>query len=192
MMEKSMDEYNYVSKYSENSYIQNNTRAILQEINILTPSFKSQNFISFAQEVLKNLVDDSGFAETSVVDDSAGTFELPGEIDGFELCYLHNYIIENDMESLKLLFNVITKGMTEKYFVVFSRDNPRISITRGEAIVINCPNCGGNVNFPSRRMMVNCPYCGNVVTFAEYDWRLVSVEHINDDTKICNRAVIKL
>ena len=190
--EELADEANYRSKYSENSYIQNNTRPIAKEVSVLTPSFNGDSFIRFAKDIFKRLVDSHGSHDDDpIVADTVSVLSLPSKIDGFEMCYLHNYIVKSKNESLKVLVSAVTGGQIEKYFLVFSRENPAISVTKGEPIAISCPNCGGNITFAAKHMITNCPYCNNVITFAEYDWKLVLLEHISGDTEICNRAVIK-
>ena len=189
--EELADENNYVSKFSENSYIQNNTKLISHEVSILTPSFNSDNFVKFAQDIFKKLVDEGKGPLGSLVDGSVDMSSVPDHIDRYDVCFLHNYIVESGYESIKVLITINEGTPNDKYFLLFKRQNPAIKVTKGEPVAINCPNCGGNISFAAKHMVTKCPYCNNMVTFAEYDWALTSVEHISGDTVITNRAVVK-
>lgn len=189
--EELADENNYVSRYADNAYIQNNTKLISHEISILTPTFNSLNFVEFAQDIFRKLVSEGRASLGSLVSGKVDMTQIPPRLDRFDVCYLHNYIVENGYESIKVLITINGGSADEKYFMVFKRQNPAISVTKGEPIAISCPNCGGNITFAAKHMITTCPYCSNTVTFAEYDWQLAGVEHITADTEISNRAVIK-
>ena len=78
----------------------------------------------------------------------------------------------------------------EMYFLTFSRENPLIKLKNGRFLAISCPNCGGEINI-DKKLVSECPYCHSTVTFAEYDWVLTNIEHINDSTRICNLPVLR-
>lgn len=194
--EELADEANYTSTYAENPYIQNNTRMITNQVCVLTPTFNSDNFTEFAKDIFKKLVEEGRASLGKLVADDVDNWQLPNRITRYDVCFMHNYIVEDRKESIKLLLNVHTgsdaylSSEAEKYFVTFSRENQMLNVTHGEVITINCPHCGGELKFGST-VIQNCPYCGNTVTFAEYDWVLTDVERVKGSTVITNRAVIK-
>lgn len=190
----------YVTKQGNSgggAYVQNNTKAIVDEISVLTPSFNAQKFLGFAKDVFRKAVDENQrqMLIGSLISNKIDLTQLPEDILRFDVCFLHNYIVEGDYESIKLLISVDTNetatfGMAERYFATFRRKNPLFKTTKGQAIAVNCPHCGAELEFKNRAYMV-CPYCDSTVTFAEYDWMLSKVERITDNTLVTNVGVIK-
>ncbi|MBQ6553853.1 MAG: hypothetical protein IJL89_01350, partial [Firmicutes bacterium] len=194
--EELADEATYTATFGENPYIQNNTKTITNQVCVLTPTFSSDNFTEFAKDIFKKLVENGKETLGKLVADDIDSWQLPNRITRYDVCFMHNYIVEDRKESIKLLFNIHTSSQSysssdaEKYFVTFSRENQMLNVTHGEVITINCPHCGGELKF-GHTVIQNCPYCGNTVTFAEYDWVLTDVEKVKDSTVITNRAIIK-
>ena len=184
---------NYLAKNSANAYIQNNTQSIAARIAVLTPSFNKMKFIEFAKSVFSKLVKEKNTAAIdNVVAADIDISQLPAKISRYENCFLHNFIIKEDVEQLKVLFD-IDDGETpdiKRYFAYFTRKNSLKNTTRGGVIAVSCPHCGAALGF-EHRSIKTCPYCGKPVTYAEYDWKLTAVEHIVEGTVIDNRAVLE-
>ncbi|MBQ9519475.1 MAG: hypothetical protein IJR59_06250 [Firmicutes bacterium] len=187
------DESNFTAKLSTMGYIQNNTAAITKKICILTPSFKSETFIEFAQEIFSKLAEDGGTAELdNVVSDNIDLSQLPNRINHYDHCYLHNLTITDKQEHLKVYISIDNGDelLSERYFAVFTRKSSFNNITTGGIIAVSCPGCGAALSFQQKGLKM-CPYCGKSVKNAEYDWRLTSVERITNNTVVDNRAVLE-
>lgn len=179
-------------------FIQNNTNAILGWMNMFTPDFRSKEFVMFAKDVFAKFVKvrDAELMGGRVSYDVKATF-LPDEIEGFGNCFMHNYILSNGYENIKLCMSVPDKdGLAApgdgllRFFVTFSKKNPLVGVVDGQFLNIECPNCGGSIDMKENSTNV-CPFCGATVTFAESDWIMTSIEYVTGETYICNNAVIK-
>ncbi|MBO5561099.1 MAG: hypothetical protein J6A07_05560 [Firmicutes bacterium] len=177
-------------------FIQNNTNAIVQWMKMFTPDFRSRNFIIFAKDVFAHFtkVRDAEKMGGRVSFDVRATY-LPDEIKEYGNCYLHNYILTNGYENLKVYIsipdeNAFEVDVMQSFFLTFSKKNPLVGVIDGQFLNIECPNCGGSIDMKADSRNI-CPYCGGTVTFAESDWILTGIELIKSDTLICNNAVIK-
>lgn len=191
----------YASKVADGdsgAYIKNNTKAIEQIVHKTSPTFKGKQFIDFAQSVFSAACDENrrqqvwGTLLSRIID----LTQFPSEIVRFDICYLHNYIRDNDSESIKVFMSIDTnetlnKKEKEKYFVTFKRKNPLLCLEMGEKIKDICPHCGGEIEFKENELQSSCSYCGNTVVLAEYDWVLVKSERITDETPVINASFLK-
>ncbi len=187
------DEKNFVATHAKNAYIQNNARPISKRICILTPSFNSESFEEFAKEIFSDLVKDKDTSRLKgVVREDMDLSQLPDKIARYDNCFLHRLEINPDSENLEMLMGVDDgeSGMVERYFAVFTRKSSMKNITKGGVIAVSCPSCGAALSFEQKALKM-CPYCGSPVKYAEYDWMLTSVRHIDDETVIDNRAVVE-
>ena len=177
-------------------FIQNNTNAIVQWMKMFTPNFQSKNFMAFVKDVFEAFINvrDAEKMGGRVSFDVEAIF-LPDRPAEYGNCYLHNYILTNGYENLKvfvsmMLDNPYEEAIMQKYFLTFSKKNPRVGVIDGQFLNIECPNCGGTIDMKSETTNI-CPYCKATVTFEEADWILTEIEFIKEDTLICNNAVIK-
>lgn len=188
------DEKNYIAKHASSSYIQNNNVAISKRIAVLTPSFKCEDFIEFAKKIFSTLTEDGGTARLEgVAGHDIDLTQLPKKIERYDFCFLHKLTVKENEDELKVLISVDNgeSSYMERYFAVFTRSSSLKNTTKGGVIAVSCQSCGAALDF-ERRTIKTCPYCGNPVTYAEYDWVLTAVEHIDDDTVIDNRAVVEV
>ncbi|MBQ9519476.1 MAG: hypothetical protein IJR59_06255 [Firmicutes bacterium] len=177
-------------------YIQNNNAFIERQLKVFSPDFDAKNFIAFAQALFERLIKTRGTQNLQFVGQNVNLLRLPYSIACYDGAYLHNYIISSNTEIIKVFCTIMTEGdevadsTKESYFLTFKRENPLISLRNGAFLTVSCPNCGGEIDM-DKKLVSECPYCHSTVTFAEYDWILSNIEHINDDTQICNLAVRK-
>lgn len=187
------DRNNYAAKQAGSAYIQNNAAAISKKICILTPTFNADSFLDLAKQIFSDLTSDKGTARLSgVVDDNIDLSQLPDKINKYDHCYLHKLILSEDTEKIVVLLNVDNgeSPLAERYFAVFSRKSSLKNITSGGVIAVSCPSCGAALSFEQKALKI-CPYCGKPVKYAEYDWVLISVERITNETVIDNRAIVE-
>ena len=177
-------------------YIQNNNVFIEKQLKVFSPSFDARQFIEFAERLFEKLIKTRGTENIPLVSDNVDLMRLPYSVACFDGAYLHNYIICENTENIKLFCTVVTEAdelvdsTKESYFLTFKRENPLISIKGGKFLTVSCPNCGGEIDI-DKKMVSECPYCHSTVTFAEYDWILNNIEHIDDSTRICNMPLQK-
>ena len=177
-------------------YIQNNNAIIEKQLRTFSPDFDAKNFIAFSKALFEGLIKTRGHGNLQFVADSVNLLRLPYSIACYDGVYLHNYIISSNTEIIKVFCAIMTEGdelvesTKESYFLTFKRENPLITLKNGLFLTVSCPNCGGEIDM-DKKLVSECPYCHSTVTFAEYDWTLSNIEHINDDTQICNMAVRK-
>ncbi len=191
--EEMKEKANFSTKLSVGGYIQNNNIPISRKICILTPSFKCDTFIEFAEEIFSKLAEGNGTAELEdVTADNIDFSQVPSRIDRYDNCYLHNLILTDTDEHLKVFISLDNGDgpLAERYFAVFSRKSSFKNLTKGGVIAVSCPNCGAALSFQQKGLKM-CPYCGKPVKNAEYDWRLTSVERITGDTMVDNRAILE-
>ena len=180
-----------VTTIRDSGYVQNNNVSIENQLKVFTPNFNAVSFTKFAAELFDNIVKARSAGNTPLIKGSIDPTELPRSITAFDGNYLHNYIIRNNVENLKIYCNILTEdNARESYFLTFSRKNPFITLKGGQFLTISCPKCGGEIDM-DKKLFSECPYCHNIVTFAEYDWELSNVEHVTPDTQICNLPMIK-
>ncbi|MBO5561705.1 MAG: hypothetical protein J6A07_08640 [Firmicutes bacterium] len=179
-----------------NGYIQNNNEFIQRQLKIFTPSFDAERFSRFGAELFERFVRTKGKEDIPLVSKNLNLSALPASISEINFYYLHNYILKNNTENLKMFCAIKTKGNDqaesekENYFLTFARENPLISIKNGKTLTISCPSCGSEIDM-TKKMFCECPYCRNTIVFSEYDWTLTNIERITPDTKIINLAVFK-
>ena len=177
-------------------YIQNNNMIIEKQLKVFSPDFDAKNFIAFAKALFERLVKTHGSGNMQFVGSSVNLMRLPYSLACYDGAYLHNYIICDNTEVIKVFCAIITEedelaeSTKESYFLTFKRENPLVTLKNGVFLSVSCPNCGGEIDM-DKKLVSECPYCHSTVTFAEYDWVLSNIEHINDDTQICNMAVRK-
>ena len=185
---------NYLAKNSGLAYFQNNNIAINKRIAVLTPTFRYEAFLDFAKEIFEMLAEDgSNGMLDGVVAKDIGLSQMPEKIDRYGNCYLHQLAVSENEEKLSALMVVENDDskLTERYYITFSRKNSMKNVTRGGVIAVSCPHCGAALSFEQKAMKL-CPYCGKPVAYAEYDWVLVSVEHIENDRTVDNRAYVEV
>lgn len=75
------------------------------------------------------------------------------------------------------------------YFAKYSRPFGTISPIQQEAKALNCPYCGGSVDYA---VIGKCPFCGGIIKSSEMQWTLVDLEEYTGFSEIDNRGVIQL
>lgn len=177
-------------------YIQNNNDFIERQLRVFMPNFDAKQFVAFGEILFEKLIKTRGTENIPLVSNRVDLMRLPYSVACFDGAYLHNYIVCDNTEYIKMFCAVVTEGdelvdsTKESYFLTFKRENPLISLKGGKFLTVSCPNCGGEIDMDKKAVSI-CPYCHSTVTFAEYDWILNNIEHINDDTQICNLPIRK-
>ena len=196
VLENAVAEMAVTTVRESGGYIQNNNELIERQLKIFMPNFDSKQFVAFAERLFAKLIKVRGAEPMPLVSDKVNLMYLPYSIACYDGGYLHNYIVCDNTEYLKVFCTVVTEedeiaeSTKESYFLTFRRENPLISLKGGRFLTVSCPNCGGEIDMDKKLVSI-CPYCHSTVTFAEYDWVLYKIEHIKDDTQICNMAVLK-
>ncbi len=196
ILENAVEEMAVTTVGDSGGYVKNNNAFIERQLKMFTPNFDAVQFNKFAISLFDRFVKTRGSENIPLISPNINPMLLPYSIACFDGFYLHNYIINDNTEKLKLYCTIQTEGdeltdsSKESYFLTFSRENPLIKLKGGQFLTVSCPNCGGEIDM-DQKMVSECPYCHSTVTFAEYDWILTDVEHITPETKICNLPILK-
>lgn len=75
------------------------------------------------------------------------------------------------------------------YFAKYVRPFGTISPIQEETKALNCPYCGGSVDYA---VIGKCGYCGGIIKSSEMQWTLVDLEEYTGYSEIDNRGIIKL
>ena len=164
---------------------------IEKQLQVFTPYFDTRQFIDFALDLFERLTNTHSTNGLPMVSSHIDLSPLPRAITCFDGCYLHNYIICDNVEYIRIFCAVITdENKTERYFLTFARENPLVKFIDNSSLYVHCPNCGGDIAM-NINLVSECPYCNSTVTFAEYDWQFSRIELINDNTFMCNVPILK-
>lgn len=188
-------------KYSKNSYIQNNSEAIENALNVYNPKFRAKTFCDWAKKVVLSAAEKGCAGIGGILSDdfTGNDLSLLNPNSKIYMCCLHLYREKKD-EELLTVYMIISDGCEDaesfcdiqslpKFFVTFKRKSQSMNMTDGKALAVRCPNCGGDLRINGENAD-KCPYCGHVVTIDEYDWHMCGFELINTDTYINNAGVI--
>lgn len=75
------------------------------------------------------------------------------------------------------------------YFAKYVRPFGTISPIQEETKALNCPYCGGSVDYA---VIGKCPFCGGIIKSSEMQWTLVDLEEYTGYSVIDNSGIIKL
>ena len=102
ILENAVDEMAATTVRDSHGYIQNNNMTIEKHLKVFTPSFDAKHFSVFGARLFKRLVQSKGKEELPLAGKNIDMTALPPSIARVDLFYLHNYIIRNNNESLKM------------------------------------------------------------------------------------------